>query len=71
VIDRLVVNCVSLNGGPLTRVPTNAGGSLVFREPEGMAVYRTVAGEPRLFLGFASGEEGDRRCDAFYKNVLV
>ncbi len=65
------VNSVSLNGGPLTREPTNAGGSLVYREPEGMAVYRTEAGEPRLFLGFASGEEGDRRCNIFYKNVLV
>ena len=65
------VNSVSLNGGPLTREPTNAGGSLVYREPEGMAVYRTVAGEPRLFLGFASENPGDRRCNIFYKNVLV
>jgi hypothetical protein len=65
------VNSVNLNGGPLTRVPTNAGGSLDFREPEGMAVYRTVAGETRLFLGFASGPNGARRCNIFYKNVLV
>jgi hypothetical protein len=65
------VNSVSLNGGPLTREPTNAGGSLIYREPEGMAIYRTVAGQPRLFLGFASGDPGDRRCNIFYKNALV
>lgn len=65
------VSSVSLNGGPLTRVPTNAGGSLSHREPEGMAVYRTVAGETRLFLGFASGESGDRRANLFYKNVTT
>ena len=50
---------------------TNAGGSLDYREPEGMAVYRTVAGETRLFLGFASGAAGARRANIFYKNVLV
>jgi hypothetical protein len=65
------VSSVSLNGGPLTRVPTNAGGSLTHREPEGMAVYRTVAGETRLFLGFASGPAGARRANVFYKNVLI
>jgi hypothetical protein len=65
------VSSVSLNGGPVTRVPTNAGGSLTYREPEGMAVYRTVAGETRLFLGFASGATGKRRANIFYKNVLV
>lgn len=65
------VNSVNVNGGPLTRVATNAGGSLDYREPEGMAVYRTVAGETRLFLGFASGAAGARRANIFYKNVLV
>jgi len=65
------VSGISLNGGPVTRVPTNAGTSLTYREPEGMAVYRTVAGETRLFLGFASGEAGHRRANIFYKNVLV
>jgi hypothetical protein len=65
------VSSVSLNGGPLTRVQTNAGGSLTYREPEGMAVYRTIAGETRLFLGFASGASGDRRANIFYKNVLI
>jgi hypothetical protein len=65
------VSSVSLNGGPVTRVPTNAGTSLTYREPEGMAVYRTVAGETRLFLGFASGQAGNRRANIFYKNVVV
>jgi hypothetical protein len=65
------VSSVSLDGGSFIRVPTNAGGSLTHREPEGMAVYRTVAGETRLFLGFASGAPGARRANLFYKNVLV
>jgi hypothetical protein len=65
------VSSVSFNGGPVTRVATNAGASLSYREPEGMAVYRTVAGETRLFLGFASGAAGARRANIFYKNVLV
>lgn len=66
------VSSVNLNtGGSFTRVATNAGTSLDYREPEGMAVYRTVGGETRLFLGFASGGQGDRRANIFYKNVLV
>jgi hypothetical protein len=65
------VSSVSLNGGRFTRVPTNAGGSLSYREPEGMAVYRTVAGQTRLFLGFASGSTGARRANIFYKDVLI
>jgi hypothetical protein len=35
------------------------------------AVYRTTAGETRLFLGFASGDSGDRRANLFYKNALT
>lgn len=65
------VSSVSLNGGTLTRVQTNAGGTLTYREPEGMAVYRTVDGETRLFLGFASGAAGARQANIFYKNALV
>ncbi|MGH3392968.1 MAG: teichoic acid biosynthesis protein C, partial [Actinomadura sp.] len=66
------VSSIDLNGsGSFDRVPTNAGGSLDHREPEGMAVYRTVDDETRLFLGFASGEPDDRRANIFYKNVLV
>jgi hypothetical protein len=47
--------------------------SLPNREPEGMSVYRTAAGEPRLFLGFASHPTGsaNRYASLYYKNVLV
>ncbi|MGW7435048.1 phage baseplate protein [Streptomyces sp. NPDC054849] len=67
------VTCVNVNTGAISQGPvlTNAGSTLTFREPEGLAVYRTAAGEDRLFLGFASGEAGDRRSNLFYKNVLV
>ncbi|MEO3752984.1 teichoic acid biosynthesis protein C [Streptomyces sp. B6B3] len=67
------VHSVDLNdGGRLVEsFLTGAGSTLTHREPEGMALYRTVAGETRLFLGFASGETGDRRCNIFYKNALV
>ncbi|KAL6850620.1 hypothetical protein ACO1O0_007744 [Amphichorda felina] len=64
---------LDLNTGKIVQGPvmTRAGESLVFREPEGMAIYKTDAGEPRLFLGFASGVAGDRRCNLFYKNELL
>ncbi|QUH02418.1 teichoic acid biosynthesis protein C [Saccharopolyspora erythraea] len=67
------VTSVDINTGEIAEGPviTRAGESLTYREPEGMAVYRTEAGETRLFLGFASGAAGDRRCNLFYKNVLV
>jgi hypothetical protein len=48
--------------------------TLVFREPEGMAIYRTTAGETRLFLGFGSRssiDDVDRYANIFSKNVLV
>ncbi|KAL2831542.1 hypothetical protein BDW59DRAFT_182177 [Aspergillus cavernicola] len=67
------VLAMDLNTGELVQGPviTRAGSTLEFREPEGMAVYETVAGEVRLFLGFASGESGDRRSNLFYKSALV
>ncbi|QKX57686.1 uncharacterized protein TRUGW13939_04804 [Talaromyces rugulosus] len=67
------VTSVDVNTGKIRQGPTltKAGQSLSFREPEGMAVYTTADGEPRLFLGFASGVAGDRRCNIFYKNKLV
>jgi hypothetical protein len=36
-----------------------------------MAVYRTAAGETRLFLGFGSRDGVDRYANIFYKNVLL
>ena len=67
------VTSVDVNTGKIHQGPvfTQAGKSLEFREPEGMGVYTTAAGEPRLFLGFASGKAGDRRSNLFYKNFLV
>ncbi|KAL4862132.1 hypothetical protein BDV12DRAFT_179286 [Aspergillus spectabilis] len=67
------VLALDLETGELVQGPviTRAGSTLEFREPEGMAVYETVDGEVRLFLGFASGEAGDRRSNLFYKNALV
>ncbi|KAJ5467791.1 hypothetical protein N7475_005543 [Penicillium sp. IBT 31633x] len=64
---------VNMNTGSVVQGPTitKAGSTLVFREPEGLAIYKTAAGEVRLFLGFASGKSGDRRSNLFYKNALV
>jgi hypothetical protein len=64
---------MDLNTGELVQGPvlTKAGSTLEFREPEGLAIYKTKDGEARLFLGFASGVAGDRRSNLFYKNVLV
>ncbi|KAH7112062.1 hypothetical protein EDB81DRAFT_923580 [Dactylonectria macrodidyma] len=72
VIDSEVAS-IDLKTGKFHQGPvlTRAGESLSFREPEGMAVYTTAAGDPRLFLGFASGKAGDRRSNIFYKNELV
>lgn len=73
-IDSYVTR-IDMNTGTVEdRELTRAGGTLVYREPEGMAIYRTVAGEPRLFLGFASRDTLDginRYANIFYKNVLV
>ncbi|MER5373257.1 teichoic acid biosynthesis protein C [Streptomyces sp. NPDC002553] len=64
---------INVNTGAIAQGPTltKAGSTLTYREPEGLAIYRTDAGESRLFLGFATGEEGDRRSSIFYKNDLV
>ncbi|PGG97896.1 hypothetical protein AJ80_09621 [Polytolypa hystricis UAMH7299] len=67
------VYSIDMNTGKVAQGPvlTKAGSTLEFREAEGLAIYRTAAGEVRLFLGFASGLEGDRRSNLFYKNALV
>ncbi|OAX79710.1 hypothetical protein ACJ72_05971 [Emergomyces africanus] len=67
------VASIDMNTGKFVQGPTmtKAGGSLQYREPEGMAVYKTKAGQVRLFLGFATGKGGDRRSSLFYKNALV
>jgi Phage 5-bladed beta propeller receptor binding platform domain len=69
------VTRIDMNSGTVkSRAFTKAGSTLVFREPEGMAIYRTEAGETRLFLGFGSRSSMtgvDRFANVFYKNVLV
>ncbi|MGW1889085.1 phage baseplate protein [Streptomyces sp. NPDC002004] len=67
------ITTINMNTGAIAQAPvfTQAGSTLTFREPEGLAIYQTVGGEVRLFLGFASGVSGDRRSNLFYKNVLV
>ncbi|MFF3849320.1 teichoic acid biosynthesis protein C [Streptomyces sp. NPDC002328] len=64
---------INVNTGAIAQGPTlsKAGSTLTHREPEGLAIYRTDGGESRLFLGFATGDEGDRRSSIFYKNDLV
>ena len=64
---------VDLNTAGKAQGPTltKAGGTLVFREPEGLAIDRTSGGQVRLVMGFASGNAGDRRSNLFYKHELV
>jgi hypothetical protein len=70
-IDSYVTR-IDMNTGAIeARALTRAGSTLVYREPEGMAVYRTEAGETRLFLGFGSRDGADRYANIFYKNALV
>ncbi|GHF60854.1 hypothetical protein FHX82_002702 [Amycolatopsis bartoniae] len=70
-IDSYVTR-IDLNTGTVAgRALTKAGSTLTYREPEGMAIYRTAAGETRLFLGFGSRDGVDRYANVFYKNVLL
>lgn len=73
-IDSYVTRIDMNTGAVKSRALTKAGQSLVYREPEGMAIYRTADGETRLFLGFGSRSSLDninRYANIFYKNVLV
>ncbi|MGW3967443.1 phage baseplate protein [Amycolatopsis sp. NPDC005003] len=73
-IDSYVTRIDMNTGTVRDRDITRAGSTLVFREPEGLAVYRTADGETRLFLGFGSRSSMDnanRYANLFYKNVLV
>lgn len=67
------VSSVSLRTGKsFVRKPTHAGEKRLKhnREPEGLAIYVTRGGTPRLFLGFASGYANGhgRVANVFYKN---
>lgn len=67
------ITSIDINTGTVKQGPvlTKAGSTLFWREPEGLAIYRTDGGESRLFLGFATGQEGDRRSSIFYKKALI
>lgn len=54
-------------GGLLQRERTEAGHSLVHREPEGLAVRG--GSNPQVYFGFASGELGARRFSIFVKEA--
>ncbi|WP_432196943.1 hypothetical protein [Streptomyces sp. bgisy027] len=60
------VSCLHIRTGePVQRERTEAGHSLSFREPEGLAVRRTP--KPWLCRGFASGAVGAREFSVCYK----
>ncbi|MEV5429633.1 Teichoic acid biosynthesis protein C (Precursor) [Streptomyces sp. NPDC052701] len=60
------LSCLDIRTGALLRRRrTEAGRSLDFREPEGLAVRHRP--EPRLYVGFASGPPGARRFSLYYK----
>ncbi|MFD5011863.1 phage baseplate protein [Streptomyces chartreusis] len=60
------VSCLHIRTGePVQRERTEAGHSLSFREPEGLAVRRTP--KPWLCMGFASGAVGAREFSVYYK----
>ncbi|MBB6565901.1 teichoic acid biosynthesis protein C [Kribbella sandramycini] len=64
--------CYDINAGQLVdSFLTLAGKSLTYREAEGIAVYGSTDATARLYFGFASGLEGDRRANLFYRNTLV
>jgi hypothetical protein len=54
------------------RALTKAGNSLIFREPEGLAVYKSGS-ETRLCMGFGSHDKvggSNRLANVYFKNVL-
>lgn len=70
------ISCIDLTTGEVVQddVLTRAGSTLVYREPEGMAVHLAPGGNPRLCFGFATRDtlEGGLRFQSiFYKDALV
>lgn len=68
------IRCVDLNTGKFvgSAALTRAGSSLVYREPEGMAVHRLSSGGLGLFYGFASRDSGggdNRYANLYYKKL--
>lgn len=72
-IDSYVTRIDMKTGKVDDRALTKAGVSLIFREPEGMAVYKTSGGELRLCMGFGSHDVvggSNRLANVYFKNVL-
>lgn len=69
------VTATDMNTGKVVqRSLTKAGKTLFYREPEGMMVYKTVGGNPRLCFGFASRPSMSsltRYASVYYKDVLI
>ena len=66
------LGAIDLRTGQLVeRTLTTAGAELSFREPEGLAVGLDPEGRPLLYVGFASGEPGDRRSNLYYLKKRV
>jgi hypothetical protein len=70
------LSCIDVRTGRLVQngVRTRAGESLLWREPEGMAVHRTPDGRTRLCFGLASHDRENRTvrlANIYAKDVLV
>jgi hypothetical protein len=70
------LSCIDVRTGRLVQdgVRTWAGRSLLWREPEGMAVHRAPDGQTRLCFGLASHDRdnpGVRLANIYAKDVLV
>jgi len=63
------LSCLDIRTGNLLQQQrTEAGRSLDYREPEGLAIRRKAGkGGPRLCIGLASGDENARKFSIFYK----
>ncbi|WP_280407572.1 hypothetical protein [Nocardia brasiliensis] len=65
------ITCLDLGSGQqIQHALSQAGQSLDYREPEGMAI-QIAAGAPRLCFGFASGPAGARVASIYYKTKVI
>jgi hypothetical protein len=66
---------VNLNTGTeVDRFLTQAGGTLTYREPEGMSIHLTDPNNEstgRLAFGLVSGAAGSRKATIYYKDSFI